>query len=62
MVIVIVVTPLNLYKTEPGAKFVWIDVHISEIFTSIPPLILKPIFEQIYDPRLLYVLITWTQM
>ena len=37
MVIVIVVTPLNLYKTELGATFIWIDLQISEIFTPIPP-------------------------
>ena len=30
--IVIVVTPLNLYKTEPGLIFVWIDMQIFRNF------------------------------
>ena len=32
MVIVIVVTPLNLYKIEPGATFIWIDMQIFRNF------------------------------
>ena len=37
MVIVIAVKSLNLYKTEPGTTFVWIDMKFSEIFTLTPP-------------------------
>ena len=61
MVIVIVVAPLNLYKTEPGATLVWIDMHIFQISLQSLLFLLNPPFEQIYYPRLLYVLITWPQ-
>ena len=63
MVIVIVLTPLNIYKTEPDATFVWIDMHIFwEFWPQSLPFLLKPAFEQIYDPRLLYLLSTWPQI
>ena len=62
MVIVKVVTPLNLYKIEPGATFIWIDMHIFRNFHHNFSFFTKPPFEQIYHPRLLYLLITWPQM
>ena len=37
MVIVIFVTPLNLYNTEPGATFVWTDMQIFPNFNLNPP-------------------------
>ena len=33
---IMVVTPLNLYKTEPGATFVWIDMQIFRNFHPNP--------------------------
>ena len=42
----------KLYQTEPGATFVWIDMHIFGIFHLISPFSFQIPFKQIYDPHL----------
>ena len=60
LVIVIGVTTLNLSYGEPVATFVRINM---QHFRNVLPLsfifLLKPFFEQIKDPYLQYLLITW---
>ena len=62
MVIVIVVTPLNLYKTEQGATFVWIDMQIFDIFISIPPFSPQTNFWTNLWSATAVLLITWPQI